>query len=362
MLLDLSSIFYAPKAKAKKAKKKKYANWFESCNANQLKELCKAAKLPVSGTKSALVQRLLTTNEITKGYGNSENWLLKEECKKKLLVQTGNKYDLMLRLLHAHYGTGTAKRAATETVTDEATGQQVQVLKKRAKTILKPASMYAKIKQKIHSVSQKKYQTHYGSKDHAPATYNYMRNLLKEQCIDSKLIQSDPRTAFCMAKAAFQAFYDHWPYMERPGYETSTFSREVMGQLEIVLRAFVQPQQPHLLLPDHDQEVESMVDLLESIEGSVSGYGLEEKIIYRRDAADFDAECNLNWSKGWEEVGKANCFVDAIRILRPSYQKENRVRSKPSRALYGDIKGVADMNGIAYEIPAPPTYNGGDGE
>lgn len=57
-----------PKAtKAKKSKKKKFDDWFESCNANQLKELCKAAKLPVSCTKPALVQCLMS-NKFTRNY------------------------------------------------------------------------------------------------------------------------------------------------------------------------------------------------------------------------------------------------------------------------------------------------------
>jgi len=228
--------------------------------------------LPVSGTKSVLVQRLMS-HDVTRHYQGYYLDGLKTTCKEKLLVQSGTKLDLILRLLHDEFGTGTVKRAATETVTDPATGATVQVLKKkRAKVILQPATLYGRVQAKIHAVAQKKYQSNYGSKCHAPDTYNYMRNLLEEQIVDRKILVTDPLLAFAMAKAIFQAFYDHWSYMERPGYETSEFSQGVMGQLEIILTAVKSHLSAH--------QMEEMVDLLEGIEDSVSRYGLQEKNLY----------------------------------------------------------------------------------
>ena len=46
------------KSKAAKKQKKTYANWFEKLKGDELKALCRATKLPVSGTTAALCQRL----------------------------------------------------------------------------------------------------------------------------------------------------------------------------------------------------------------------------------------------------------------------------------------------------------------
>lgn len=91
--------------KTTESKKKKYNNWFESCNGTQLKELCRAAKLPVSGTKPQLVDRLMG-HEFSQELGASSAGYLKQQCKEKLLVQSGNKYDFILRLLNYQCSTG----------------------------------------------------------------------------------------------------------------------------------------------------------------------------------------------------------------------------------------------------------------
>jgi hypothetical protein len=78
-------------------------------------------------------------------------------------VQSGNKYDLILRLcLHEHGGE--AKRAATETIVDD-DGKQVEVLKKR-KTTVSPKMMYSRVKKKMNAGTGQKYQSHWGSKSH----------------------------------------------------------------------------------------------------------------------------------------------------------------------------------------------------
>ena len=73
------------------------------------------------------------------------------------LVQSGNKYDQVLRLLHNEYGTGTAKRAATETIGDEATDKEVEVIKKR-KVTPSAKMMYTTVEKKMNAVTPQRYQ------------------------------------------------------------------------------------------------------------------------------------------------------------------------------------------------------------
>lgn len=172
------------------------------------------------------------SNDIARNYGCARG--LKELCKNKLLVQSANKYDQALRLLHAEFGTGTAKRASTETVVDQ-DGKEVQVLNKR-KVMPSAKTMYIRVEKKMKAVSQKKYQTHYGSKSHSAHVYYLMKNLIQENCIESKIIESDPRLALDMAKAIFQSFHDHWQVMERPGYDTDIF-RDAVDCFSDILKA-----------------------------------------------------------------------------------------------------------------------------
>src|SRR6056300_749460 len=150
--------------KTKKAnnKKKSYNNWFEKLNTTELKSLCRASKLPVSGTKDELCIRLCN-GELSSdyayeyaperfsrarfeaempGYGSCDelfnnnnaaaaaslppaqqgskrntaysNQQLKDMCRNKGLIVSGKRYDLVLRLLQNESGVGgsPSKRAA----------------------------------------------------------------------------------------------------------------------------------------------------------------------------------------------------------------------------------------------------------
>jgi hypothetical protein len=116
--------------KAAKPKKKPAENFFEKLKVEQLSELLRASKQPVSGTKAVLISRLLS-NPATACYGQEARAAsytagfglnlgkdgtsvdsLKDDCREKGLRVTGNKYDLVLRLLQAEHGVGKPKRAA----------------------------------------------------------------------------------------------------------------------------------------------------------------------------------------------------------------------------------------------------------
>lgn len=121
--------FSKPK-KAKKPKKVPKDSWFERLTNDELKSLCKSAKLRLSGTKPELVARLLE-NEGTARFGVEskparfplhEDYTpgidgvtldgLKSECKDAGISSTGTKFKFVERLVQHANGTGAPKRAA----------------------------------------------------------------------------------------------------------------------------------------------------------------------------------------------------------------------------------------------------------
>jgi hypothetical protein len=117
--------------KAKKPKKVPKDSWFERLTNDELKSLCKSAKLRLSGTKPELVARL-QENEGTARFGVESKpgrWSfkaedfnpgtvgvtldeLKSECKDAGISSTGTKFKLVERLVQHANGTGAPKRAA----------------------------------------------------------------------------------------------------------------------------------------------------------------------------------------------------------------------------------------------------------
>jgi hypothetical protein len=301
-----------PKKAAKKTKKK-LDNWFEGRTCQELKTLCKAAKLPVSGTKPQLGRRLME-HAFTASLEYQSLPCLKERCQRRLLQVSGPKYDLMLRILYDEYQTGTAKRAATEAVTDEATGETTHVLKKKRKTAATPLRLYEKVCKRIEAVRQKKFQSHYGSKNHSGEVYGLMGTLIQEELLDNKaIITNDPTLALELAKAPFQALYDLWSTMERPGYG----SFEYENSLRLLDKVLVEIQSRI-----STEQIEELVRLLENVEACVSGYCIDEE----------------------------NVMNKVIRTVMPEYSKENRDRKK-NKPLESEVRTIAWMNGIAYKSP-----------
>jgi hypothetical protein len=259
--------FGRPKKAAKKTKKK-LDNWYEGRTCQELKTFCKAAKLPVSGTKPQLGKRLME-HAFTAKLEYQSLPCLKETCRKRLLQVSGSKYDLFLRILYDEYQTGTAKRAATEAVTDEATGETTQVLKKKRKTAPTPPRLYERVCKKIEAVRQKKYQSYYGSKNHSSDVFGLMASLIQEEVLDNKeVMTNDPVLALELAKAPFQALYDRWSTMQRPEYG----GFEYENSLRLLEKVLVEIQ-PRISA----DQIEEVVCLLESVEACVSGYCIDEE-------------------------------------------------------------------------------------
>mmetsp|Transcript_20609 Transcript_20609/g.44770 ORF Transcript_20609/g.44770 Transcript_20609/m.44770 type:complete len:388 (-) Transcript_20609:60-1223(-) len=170
---------YGKKKKANTKAKKAYNNWFEKLQVDELKSLCRASRLPVSGTKAALCERLCLGEfstayayeyapekfsrerfeyEMSSGYGSGgdnygnraaaprpaqqgskrasglSNEQLKTMCREKKLIISGKRYDLVLRLLQNQTGAGGAPKRAAVTIDEEGNSQP----KKRAKSMKLP--------------------------------------------------------------------------------------------------------------------------------------------------------------------------------------------------------------------------------
>ena len=96
---------------------------------------------------------------------------IKGKCRERNLQVSGNKFELVLRILHCDNDSTpegqTLKRAATDvvTTTDAATGKVVEkhVPKKRKKAAPSASRIYSRVQKKIEAVTQKKYQSHVSS-------------------------------------------------------------------------------------------------------------------------------------------------------------------------------------------------------
>ena len=88
----------------------------------------------------------------------------------------------------------------------------------------------------MHAVTQKKYQSHWGSKSHSGDVYRLMQELIYDHCLKPNIVETDPLLAEKLGRAVMQAFCDHWELMERPGYDTEIF-HEVVNEYGDILKA-----------------------------------------------------------------------------------------------------------------------------
>lgn len=307
-----------------KGKEIQVTEWLEKCTVSQLKELCRASKVPVSGTKPELCHRLLK-DDFASEMALERKGYLQKLLKDKKLVQSGNKYDLILRLIYNEKGTGAVKRAATEIIVDDVTGKEMEVLKKR-KVIPKPSTMYTRIEKKIKASSQKKYNSNYGSKGHVKDVFDMIKNLLDEYCIQSKIISTDPMLAFEVSKAGFQALYDHWQHMIRPGYGQFE-SKRAFSKLEYILDAIRDTLS--------NEQVEDMVVVLENVDACCRGYGVNESY-------ELDSNNHIDYKK------KYNTIEKVIRVIMPEYDREKRTNKPKMKYLESELATIAWMNGFTY--------------
>ena len=98
--------------------------WFDQLTAQQLKELAQAATLPGSGSKAKLQERLVACDDTNQfGYVPDKGlWgsnkvgpemtvsEIKNICQQQGVSKTGNRYELVLRLLNKKFGATTNKK------------------------------------------------------------------------------------------------------------------------------------------------------------------------------------------------------------------------------------------------------------
>jgi len=121
-----------------------------------------------------------------------------------LLQVSGTKFDLVLRIVQHEHGSGgdTLKRAATSIVGDETSGIKKHVRRTR-------------IQKKIQACSQKKYQSYYGSKSHAPDVCFLVHSLLES--LDD-YTKTDPKLVVDGCYAIVSSFVETFKDFNRPGY------------------------------------------------------------------------------------------------------------------------------------------------
>jgi hypothetical protein len=279
----------------KKVKKTPNEYWFQGLTVEELKQLCKATNLKHTGNKPVLVLRLVQDESATRfalerkhkysvvGVNMDD---IKRLCREKLLQVSGNKLDLVLRILHHDHdstpaGT-TLKRSAheVETLVNEITGETTttRVAKKPKmsasgtpmSTLRKPNKqvVYNKIQKKIESHTQKKFQSHYGSKCHSPEVYELLSNVVRDECISKGYVETDPKFALSIAEAAFSSLSDNFRSMPRPGYDVDDAFCGALDTLNQIVEAALPTMSP--------QEKDAAAEWMEELDGVVEPYGIGE--------------------------------------------------------------------------------------
>jgi len=199
---------------------------------------------------------------------------LKQLCRDRHLQVSGTKFDLVLRILHCDNGTTpegqVLKRAATDVVkTTDAAGRTVEkhVAKKRKKPAPSASKAYDRVAKKINAVTQKKYQSHWGSKTHSTDVYSLVATLLDEVIAhENNYLETDPRFALTIAESAITSLTDNFGTICRPGYDDDGG----WSSIDISLRRIVEAAKPHLT----EEECEDAAVWIEEMHSTADAYGL----------------------------------------------------------------------------------------
>lgn len=275
--------FFGGRRKASKPKKRRKENWFERLTVDQNKQLCKAAKLRHGGKKQDLIDRLIDEPQ-TSMYACEVQYVglnvekIKTMCRERNLQVSGTKFDLVLRIMHSDNestpaGT-TLKRAATDVVktVDATTGSVVEkhVPKKRKKAAISAIRVYTRVQKKIEAVSQKKYQSHWGSKTHSSEVYGLVGDILYCDIVrsDEGYLTNNPRFALSIAEAACTSLADNFETMCRKGYD----DEGGWSNIDSSLRTIVDAAKPVL----SDEEREGTAEWIEALYNVAEPYGLSD--------------------------------------------------------------------------------------
>ncbi len=267
---------YGRRRGAKKKQKKPKENWFERLKVDELKSICRAAQLPIKGTKKDIIARLLE-DESTSSYGLEGRWVgttidgLKRLCAEKNLVQSGTKLTLVVRLLEHEKGSNPeATAAATKRPAAATTNADGSPKKKRKTKPTRPdlGKIAERVLKKITAChTQKKYQSHWGSKCHAPDLYHFIETLIDKECIEKGFITSDPLFALQIAESALKCLSHNFNEISRPGYD-ELYIMGICKSLEKIVKSAL-PLMSDVLKMD-------TVQWIEILDANLEPFGLGE--------------------------------------------------------------------------------------
>lgn len=167
------------------------STWFLDCSHSQLKELCEACKLDVSGSKVTLANRL-RDNPASCRFASNENLdYCIEMCRLYSLKDSDNAFDMILRILQYEHGTsGKASK-------------------------LKPSAFAKKIKRAMLSSTQIQYQSDWGRKQHGPDVMAILHRFFRQA---DAYVATEPILAYMLFEAIFKSFTDNLHAIEHPEY------------------------------------------------------------------------------------------------------------------------------------------------
>lgn len=101
--------------------------WFDQLTAQHFKEIAQAATLPISGSKAKLRERLVACDDTNQFGYVPDKYLwgskfgpemtvseIKNMCQQQGVSKTGNRYELVLRLLNKKFGATNQKESASK--------------------------------------------------------------------------------------------------------------------------------------------------------------------------------------------------------------------------------------------------------
>lgn len=284
-VLGLKSLLGHPR----KSKRSKYSyvseEWFDSLSKEELKQLCQAAKIKVSGNESDLIKRL-DADERTKMYGVATRQKCVDMCRDRFLSVAGNKLCLAIRILTHDSGVvantcpikiATLLVEKTEPTTDFAVGTN-----EKATLPLSTHTLYNMVEKLVLSVKTKaKYSsTEKENVMHAPDVYALMQKLIYQECIEKGLLEYNPSQALESTEAVIMAFNDRFEHMEYPanGHE------EFLALCES-LRAVIEAVKSFLSL----EQIEAALEWLQELFVNLVRFDIgAENLVYVINLLDAD--------------------------------------------------------------------------
>lgn len=284
-VLGLKSLLGHPR----KSKRSKYSyvseEWFDSLSKEELKQLCQAAKIKVSGNQRDLIKRL-DGDERTKMYGVATRQKCVDMCRDRFLSVAGNKLCLAIRILTHDSGVA-ANTCPIKIVTllaekDERNTDPAVGTNEKATLPLSTHTLYEMVEKLVLSVKtiEKYSSTEKENATHAPDVYTLMQKLIHQECIEKGLLEHNPSQALESAEAVIMAFNDRFEHMEYPanGHEDFLALCESLNEVIEGVKTYLSLEQ-----------IEATMEWLEELFVNVDRFNIgAENLVYVINLLDAD--------------------------------------------------------------------------